>query len=331
MKRNLRLTIIMLTLTLLPRETLAEGIGMLTGSPTGTYFRFGQEIAEQAKTVGLDILVKESQGSIDNIKRLNSKENAAFAIVQSDVLGVLKQNPQMQDVAARLRLIFPFYKEEVHLFANRAIQRIEDLRGKRIVFGLEGSGNWVTTVNLLHLMRIEAGEKLYLPPPEAVKAVLQGDADAMLYVAGKPVQVFLNLNDVQAEYPELMERVHFVPLMAPPLLAEYAVSELTAGDYAWLNAPVATIAVRAVLVGFDFSSKRNEYYQMRCQQLAQLGQALRDHLSDLQQHGHPKWQEVNLDEDVGIWQLDQCSRQYVAPKKGAETDADLDKLLKKRW
>ena len=65
---------------------------MVTGSTTGTYYRFGQELAEVARKVGLEITVKESQGSLDNISRLISKENAALAIVQSDVLGFLNQS-----------------------------------------------------------------------------------------------------------------------------------------------------------------------------------------------------------------------------------------------
>ena len=92
-----------------------QQIGMVTGSQTGTYIQFGNDIAGVAKTVGLDILVKDSQGSIDNIKRINSKENATFGIVQSDVLGFLSrsESPEMRQVASRLRLIFPFYAEEV--------------------------------------------------------------------------------------------------------------------------------------------------------------------------------------------------------------------------
>ena len=93
-------------------EADSKQIGMVTGSKTGTYIQFGNDIAGVAKTVGLDILVKDSQGSIDNIKRINSKENATFGIVQSDVLGFLSrsESPEMRQLAGRLRLIFPFYK-----------------------------------------------------------------------------------------------------------------------------------------------------------------------------------------------------------------------------
>jgi hypothetical protein len=41
----------------------------------------GRDVAGVAKAAGLDILVKESQGSIDNVKRMDSQENAALGIV----------------------------------------------------------------------------------------------------------------------------------------------------------------------------------------------------------------------------------------------------------
>ena len=112
-----------------PYDGWAEALGMVTGSKTGTYIRFGQDIAGAAKQLGLEIEIKESEGSIDNIRRLTSAENAAFAIVQSDVMGYLSRSeePQMRRIASQLRLIFPFYNEEIHLLARQDIQRFEDL------------------------------------------------------------------------------------------------------------------------------------------------------------------------------------------------------------
>ena len=37
---------------------------MVTGTATGTYIQFGQDIAKVAQSVGLEFLVKESEGSI---------------------------------------------------------------------------------------------------------------------------------------------------------------------------------------------------------------------------------------------------------------------------
>src|SRR5687767_7956753 len=60
----------------------SQAIGMVTGAPTGTAFAFGEDMAAVAMRHGLRILVKPSEGSLDNLRRLASDENAALAIVQ---------------------------------------------------------------------------------------------------------------------------------------------------------------------------------------------------------------------------------------------------------
>ena len=314
-------------------------IGMVTGSKTGTYIQFGNDIAGIGKAAGLDILVKDSQGSIDNIKRMNSKENAALGIVQSDVLGFLSrsENAEMRQVAGRLRLIFPFYNEEVHLFAGRSIQSFADLQGKRVVVGESGSGTWLTAMNLLQLTGVKPAELLNLPPLQGVTAVLKGEADAMFYVAGKPVSLFTKVGNLitKADFAPLLANVHFVPLDDPRMLREYQPAQISTADYDWLDGQVPTIAVKAVLMSFDFSGKQSAYFTQRCGQLATLGQAIRGNLSQLQQTGHPKWKEVKLDEKVGVWPLDRCSRSGKSSGKtdgksgGTGTGTDINRELEK--
>jgi len=308
----------------------AQPIGMVTGSKTGTYIQFGNDIAEVAKAAGLSILVKDSQGSIDNIRRMASKENAALGIVQSDVLGFLNrsESPEMRRVADRLRLIFPFYNEEVHLFARKSIRSFGDLQGKRVVVGEEGSGNWLTAVNLLQLTGVKPAELLQISPLSGVTAVLEDEADAMFYVAGKPVSLFTKVGNLinKPEFAAMLANVHFVPLDDPQMLREYASARISPKDYGWLEGETPTIAVKAVLMSFDFSGKKNPYFAQRCKQLAVLGRVIRTHVDALRQTGHPKWKEVNLDEKVGIWSLDQCSRD---PAKSGSSKVDLTRELEK--
>ncbi len=313
-------------------DTNAKQLGMVTGSKTGTYIQFGNDIAGVAKTVGLDIVVKESQGSIDNIKRINSKENATFGIVQSDVLGFLNrsENQELRQVANRLRLIFPFYAEEVHVLADKTITSFNDLQGKRVVVGEPGSGTWLTAINLLQMTGVKPAELVNLPPLQGVTAVLKGEADAMFYVAGKPVSLFTKVGNLitKAEFAPLLAKVHFVPLDDPRMLREYQATQIGTADYEWLDTNVPTIAVKAVLMSFDFSGKQSPYFIQRCQQLATLGQAIRTNIGLLKQTGHPKWKEVNLDEKVGAWSLDRCSHSGKS-SSGMEINLnhELEKML----
>ena len=112
----------------------------------------------------------------------------------------------------------------------------------------------------------------------------------------------------------------------PRLLREYQSAQIGMTDYDWVDTTVPTIAVKAVLMSFDFSGKQSPYFIQRCQQLATLGQAIRANLNQLKQTGHPKWKEVNLDEKVGIWPLDRCSR---SGKNSGGADVNLTRELEK--
>jgi hypothetical protein len=48
------------------------------------------------------------------------------------------------------------------------------------------------------MVNVRPAERIELSPLEALIAVLQGQADAMFYVAGKPVKLFTTLGELQA-------------------------------------------------------------------------------------------------------------------------------------
>jgi TRAP transporter TAXI family solute receptor len=318
-------------------QVRADSMGLLTGPTTGTSFQFGQDIARVARSVGLEILVKESEESIDNIQRLVSRENAALGIVQSDVLGFLSrsEDPDVRRISERLRVVFPLYHEEVHLLARREIRRFEDLDGTRVVVGTKGSDHWLTSNHLLRMIGIKPTERIELPPPEGASAVLRGKADALVYVGDKPVKLFTTFQELQKnqQFAPPVRAVHFVPLTHPSMLQEYAAATIGPDDYPWLSEAIPTVAVKAVLISFDFSSRGNPSYQKRCDQLAKLGAAIREgftgrsHSSkSLQRSGHPKWREVDLNQDLGIWKRDACS-QPAAPEPAIETEDAVVKTL----
>jgi TRAP transporter TAXI family solute receptor len=307
--------------TLAAATSLAEGVGMVTGSSRGTYIQFGRDMAKFAEPEGLTIDVKESAGSLANIERIMSSENAAFGIVQADVLSFMKRKPKLQSTARNLRVIFPFYLEEVHVLARKEITSLRDLDGKRVSIGRDGSGVWLTARNILKLLGIDLALEEHLDTNEAIKRVLSDDLDAMFYVAGAPTGAFEPLERMKKsgrqDIQQLLEEVHFVPITEPEIFGDvYDRATLGPEQYPWMPAEVETAAVRAILVSYDFSSGRSSYYRERCRQLGILGRAIRKNLNRLQSgEGHPKWTEVKLDTPVSQWKQDTCSRASVAPSR----------------
>ncbi len=317
-----------------PTQHRSKAIGMVTGTPTGTAFAFGEDMAAVAARHGLHILVKPSAGSLDNLRRLASGENAALAIVQADVLGYLSwsSEPAAQKIGAQLRMIFPLHHEEVHILARKSIQQLTDLNDKRVIMGVPGSGTRLTAQRLLRIFDVVPATRMTdIPPPEAVHAVLTDKADAMFHVGGKPVKLFTNLQDLSGDprYAELIHEVHFVPLTHDKLNRVYHPATLGPQDYPWLSETLPTVAVEAVLVSFNFAQQQTDYFQMRCAQLATLGRAVRDHLPELQSHGHPKWRDVNLAQRVSVWQPDLCSQSIRRELMQMEAlQQDFDRFLK---
>ena len=82
---------------------------MPTGEEGGTYNAICKDIAHIAIPYGLDITVKSSVGSIDNIRQLLRDDEAILSLAQSDVIAALKSSSQTasQSAIKNLRLILP--------------------------------------------------------------------------------------------------------------------------------------------------------------------------------------------------------------------------------
>ena len=332
MKKSRILASALLLLPIVLCGSLAQGsrgdiaIGMVTGSKNGTYIAFGREIAAVAAKEGLDINVFESNGSVDNINRITSKEKVGLAIVQSDVLSVLERAKNDNAAASfhKLRMVAPLYSEEVHILARRNIVTLDDLNGKRVVVGNENSGSLITAVNIFKLMNITPS-KMYegdpSDPTQGIIRVLHNDVDAVVFVGGKPVKMFKNMEDLagitKGPNAGIVDQVHFVPIDDARLLKQYKHATLTHNDYSFITQDVPTIAVPAVLITYDYSQKRDVYYEEQCRNMALLGKALRENIGELKANGHPKWKEVDLNAEVGEWKRDTCSEQPETAKKDA--------------
>lgn len=319
-----------------------EVITIVSGPKTGTYYAIAKDIAQVGAKAGVKVEVKTSEGSIDNIKRLNGTEGASLGIVQSDVLGFLSRSksPESMKMASNLRMVFPFHNEEVHVLARGDIKQFSELSGKRVAVGEDGSGNMLTAVNLFSIMGITPGESRKIAAAQGVVAVLKGELDAVIFVGGKPVRLFKNLEDLNLpenqKYAPMLSQVHFLPMDDPKMLEEYRPASITQTDYSFVQGEVPTVAVQAVMVSYDLSAKGNK---RRCEKLGQLAKALQKELPSLVKNGHPKWKEVNLTAEIGHWQKDGCAwpeaakaakaKEKTVTPKDKEEAAGLMKILEK--
>jgi TRAP transporter TAXI family solute receptor len=290
----------------------AVDLGMITGSNKGTYFQFGLNMMEMVKQYGFDLHVYNSRGSVENVYAVYKRPKTQMGIVQSDVLAFVlkvKTNKTLKHIAKKTKMVFPLYNEEVHLLGKTGIRSFDDLEGKTVAIGKEGSGSYMTARLLFEVSGITPSEFVPLGTEQALSRLKSGNIDAMFYVAGFPVKLF-------SENVSAADKLHLVPIANKSIVEFYPMAQIPANTYAWQSELIPTVAVKAVLVAFDF--RRNN-----CDYVGEFARRVYDNLEWLKQNGHPKWKSVDLDYPLKGWDQYDCVKKYLYVAPG-ETEAPMD-------
>jgi TRAP transporter TAXI family solute receptor len=278
----------------------AQDVGVITGSEKGTYYQFGLDLQKLVKASGLNVTVYPSKGSIENIFAVYQRPGVQLGIVQSDVLAFVAKfqgDPVLTRIAKKTKMVFPLYNEEVHILGRRGIADFDDLAGKRVAVGRDGSGTYLTARLLLKLADIAPSVMVPIDTGEALTELKAGRIDAMFYVAGYPVRLF------QEDVREA-DRLALIPITSKSIVEFYPPAEIPTATYAWQPTAVSTVAAKAVLMSFDFRRKD-------CETVGRVAELVASRMEWLQKNGHPKWKAVDLDYPLRGWQQYDCVRKHL--------------------
>ena len=272
--------------------------------------RIGRDLAALGAECGVSLDVRESAGSVENMEAVRDRRATQLGIVQSDVLEYFKtfagDDAGLRRQADGIRIAFPLYDEEVHVLARRGIGRLADLAGQRVATGAEGSGTRITADLILDLAQVAPAERRALGPEAALEALLAGEIDAMFFVVGAPAELFRSERIDPAAF-------HLLPIDDPVVAAVYEPVEVPAGTYPFVAEPVQVVAVKAVLVTFDFQPGQNAYQAGSCRMLADLGHLMVTRFDKLRESGHPKWRSVDVRDIPPGWEVSPCVLQGLEP------------------
>jgi len=225
-------------------------IVITTGSESGAYYHFAQRYASILARDGVTLEVRTSAGSLENLQRLKDDE-AQLGFVQGGVVEP-SDDPDAEDESGLLSLGSMFY-EPVWVFyrGDRVLDRLTDLRGKRLAIGQEGSGVRQLAQQLLNANEIPAGNHLIpLSGLKAAEELQQGRVDAAFIIAAEKapvVQVLLRSPGIKvmsfAQADAYQRRFSFLTKLTMPqgvadLVRDYPPADVT------LLAPTANLIVR---------------------------------------------------------------------------------------
>jgi len=304
MRGTILLILVMIWVGFVPQNSRSAPLidmGMVTGGPAGTYYQFGLNLQELAKQHDINLRVDNSKGSIENIYAVYQRPKTQLGIVQSDVLAFVSRvqtNPVLKGIARKTKMVFPLYNEEIHLVGKSDILGFDYLSGRKVAIGKEGSGTFMTAELLFKVSGVEPAQKLAIGTSDALDELKSGNIDAMFYVAGFPVKLF-------SENIQPGDNLTLIPITHKSILEFYPQSEIPGGTYTWQTETVATAAVKAVLVSYDF---RNYH----CQTVGKMAKLIYENVDWLSTNGHPKWQSVDLRYQLKGWEQYDCVQKILA-------------------
>ena len=277
-----------------PGERINKGtVGVISGGVNGTYIRIASDLAAVLDDGdNLRVLPVLGKGSVQNIADILYLKGMDIGIVQSDVLAFVKRENIHPRIETNIRYITKLYNEEFHLLAGKGITSVQDLAGQKVNFGVGGSGTYMTASIVFDKLGVSV-EPVSFDQDLALEKVKNGEIAALVYVAGKPTQLFRNLTAESG--------VHFLPIpYSPELLETYLPSRLTNEDYPPLvqaGEPIETVAVGAVMAVYNW--KRGTF---RYGKVARFVEAFITRFDEfLKPPRHAKWKEVSLTAEVPGW------------------------------
>jgi hypothetical protein len=108
---------------------------------------------------------------------------------------------------------------------------------------------------------------------------------------------------VQAE-----DNLALIPILDEAITGFYPQTTIPGQTYSWQKEDVSTVAVKAVLVSYNFRNAN-------CENVGRVGQLIYNNMEWLKENGHPKWHAVDLDFPLKGWQQYDCVQKKLSDNK----------------
>jgi len=289
-------------------------VGIISGQIDSTSLRMTSDLQQVLDSKDqLRVVPMIGKGSVQGIRDILYLRGTDIGLVQSDVLNYFKRAGRFPGIEARIHYIAKLHNEEVHVLARTRYTRIDDLRGKSVNFGPEGSGSAMTAQIMFDAHGVKV-KPVNLTQAAALEELKRGAIAATVVVGGKPAPIF--------EPIKRTDHVHFLDVeYLAPLKDGYAPGIMVHDDYPNLisrNETVRTITVGAVLAVYNWM-----FDSARYRKLATFTNSFFNHFEEFKEEPrHAKWREVRLAEPVPGWTRFRAAEDWLrrnAPRVAATT------------
>ncbi len=220
---------------------------MTSGAEGGAYETFAAEFRDILAREGIEVELRASAGSVDNLNRLKDDESGVS-------VGFVQGGIAKSEDGANLMSLASLYYEPLWVFYRNGpeVDRVRAFRGKRIAIGSQGSGTRALSLQVLKLAGLDESNTTFvaLGANESADALMLGRIDAA-FVIGSPespvVHKLMHVKSVQLmNFSHAEAYTRYLPFLSHVVLPKGGINlvdDAPAHDV-HLIAPTANLVVR---------------------------------------------------------------------------------------
>jgi TRAP transporter TAXI family solute receptor len=175
-------------------------IAIATGGTGGVYYPLGGGMANVlTKYVpGYAATARVTGGSVDNLKLIGSKQSEVALVMVDAALDALKGEDKFRGNKVEVRTLMVLYPNRMHVVTieGRGIEKMSDLKGKRVSTGSPGSATEVMAFRVIDAAGLDKDKDMRrerLGVAESTNAIKDGKIDAYFWVGGLPTAAVTDL------------------------------------------------------------------------------------------------------------------------------------------
>jgi uncharacterized protein len=243
-----------------------RAIAIGTGGTGGVYYPIGGALANllSKNMPNMQATAQVTGGSVDNLKLINSGQSEIGFSMADAAVDALNGEDKFKGTKVPLRTLMVLYPNIMHVVSieGAGVEKVSDLKGKRISSGAPGSATEVMAFRVIEAAGLDKDKDMKrerLSVAESVNALRDRKIDAFFWVGGLPTAGVTDLAATPGVKIKLIDHSDVVAKMNAKYNNLYSTSVIKAGTYPGQDKDNQASAVWNILVTNDKMSDADAY------------------------------------------------------------------------
>jgi len=244
----------------------AQNLSIGTGGTGGVYYPMGGGIADVlSKYVpGMQATAEVTGGSVDNLKLIGSGKPYIGLSMTDAAQDAYKGEQKFQGNKVPVRTLMILYPNRMHVVTveGTGINKMSDLKGKRVSTGSPGSATEVMAFRLIEAAGLDRDKDMTrerLGVSESVNALKDKKIDAFFWVGGLPTAAVTDIANTPGTTVKLIDHADLVPAMNKKWGDLYVQDVIPKDTYRGMKSDNKQATVMNILVAHEKMDDKTAY------------------------------------------------------------------------